>query len=135
MYCLQKLIEVCHYNVHTRIRIEWNQIWSTIGPHINQVGCHSNPNVVYFCLDKLRQFATKFLDLNELPNFKFQKDFLRPFLFIFENNPDVKIKDMVLTCMNQMILQKAYKLKSGWKTIFSLLSSAAQEPTGNFIFS
>lgn len=133
MYSLQKLIEVCHYNLGSRIRLEWTQIWATIGPHINQVGCHSNPNVVYFCVDKMRQLATKFLDLEELPNFKFQRDFLRPFLFIFENNPDQKIKDMVLTCINQMILHRSSRLKSGWKTILAILTAAAKEPTGKAI--
>jgi brefeldin A-inhibited guanine nucleotide-exchange protein len=134
MYSLQKLLEICHYNITTRIRIEWTQVWGVIGSHINQVGCHSNPNVVYFCIDKLRQLATKFLDIVELPNFKFQKDFMRPFLFIFENNPDVKIKDMVLTCVNQMILHKSSKLVSGWKALFSILSAAALEPTGNLLW-
>jgi brefeldin A-inhibited guanine nucleotide-exchange protein len=127
MYCLQRLIEISHYNISTRIRIEWNQIWQTIGPHFNQVGCHSNPNVVYFCLDKLRQLASKFLELEELANFKFQKEFLKPFLFIFENNPDSKIKDMVLVCINHMIQYKPVKIKSGWKAIFSVLKVAASE--------
>jgi brefeldin A-inhibited guanine nucleotide-exchange protein len=127
MYCLQRLIEISHYNISTRIRIEWSQIWQILGPHFNQVGCHSNPNVVYFCLDKLRQLASKFLDLEELTNFKFQKEFLKPFLFIFENNPDSKIKDMVLVCINHMIQYKPVKIKSGWKAILTILKVAAGE--------
>jgi brefeldin A-inhibited guanine nucleotide-exchange protein len=82
-------------------------------------------------LDKYRQLATKFLEIEELSNFKFQKDFLKPFLFIFENNPDQKIKDMVLSCINHMILYKAVKLRSGWQSIFAVLSVAAMEKAGN----
>jgi brefeldin A-inhibited guanine nucleotide-exchange protein len=127
MYCLQRIIEICHYNLNSRIRIEWSRIWDIVGTHFNQVGCHSNSNVVYFCLDKLRQLSVKFLELEELSNFKFQQEFLRPFKFIFENNPDWKIKDMVLTCVNHMVLYKAVMLRSGWKTVLAILGLAASD--------
>ncbi|KAJ3313384.1 guanine nucleotide exchange protein for ADP-robosylation factor [Boothiomyces sp. JEL0838] len=133
MYCLQRIIEISYYNINSRIRLEWTQIWQILGPHFNQVGCHSNTNIVFFCLDKLRQLSSKFLELEELPNFKFQKDFLRPFSFIFENNPDIKIKDMVLTCINNLLLYKPANLKSGWKTIFDVLGLAANEKTESIV--
>ncbi|KAI8897602.1 hypothetical protein BC833DRAFT_621081 [Globomyces pollinis-pini] len=133
MYCLQRLIEISHYNLNSRIRIEWTQIWAVLGPHINQVGCHSNPNVVFFCLDKLRQLASKYLEIEELSNFKFQKDFLRPFQFIFENNPDTQIKDMTLTCINHLLVYKPSRLRSGWTTIFATLASSASEKTESIV--
>lgn len=37
----------------------------------------------------------QFLEKEELPHFKFQKDFLMPFREVLANNPDVAIKDMV----------------------------------------
>jgi brefeldin A-inhibited guanine nucleotide-exchange protein len=72
MNSLQRIIEICYYNM-MRIRVEWVQLWNIIGEHFNQVGCLSNPVVGFFALDKLRQLSMKFLDLDELPNFKFQK--------------------------------------------------------------
>ncbi|KAJ3273314.1 guanine nucleotide exchange protein for ADP-robosylation factor [Terramyces sp. JEL0728] len=133
MYCLQRIIEISYYNINSRIRLEWTQIWQILGPHFNQVGCHSNTNIVFFCLDKLRQLSSKFLELEELQNFKFQKDFLRPFSFIFENNPDIKIKDMVLTCVNNLLMYKPANLKSGWKTIFDVLGLSANEKTESIV--
>lgn len=60
-----------------------------------KVCCHNNPHVGVFALDALRQLAMRFLEKEELPHFKFQKDFLRPFehTMIHNSNPD--IRDMV----------------------------------------
>ncbi|KAI8920934.1 hypothetical protein DFJ77DRAFT_506560 [Powellomyces hirtus] len=126
MYCLQRLVEMSYYNMK-RIRVEWSNIWAILGDHFNQVGCHPNSNVGYFALDKLRQLAMKFLELEELPNFKFQKDFLRPFEHVLGNNNDVKIKDMVLACLQQMIQAKSKSIKSGWKAMFGAFMRAARE--------
>jgi brefeldin A-inhibited guanine nucleotide-exchange protein len=84
-------------------------------------------------LDKLRQLAIKFLELEELANFKFQSHFLKPFKFIFENNPDIKIKDMVLTCVNHIVQFKAVKLRSGWKTLLVILGAAASGKTETIV--
>ncbi|KAI9206768.1 uncharacterized protein BJ171DRAFT_18598 [Polychytrium aggregatum] len=127
MYCLQRLVEISYYNMK-RIRVEWSNIWAILGEHFNQVGCHANSNVGFFALDKLRQLSMKFLELEELPNFKFQKDFLKPFDHIVGNNSDPSIKDMVLACLQQMVQAKAKSLKSGWKTMFSAFSRAGKEP-------
>ncbi|KND00748.1 uncharacterized protein SPPG_03863 [Spizellomyces punctatus DAOM BR117] len=126
MYCLQRLVEISYYNMK-RIRVEWSNIWAILGDHFNQVGCHPNSNVGFFALDKLRQLAMKFLELEELPNFKFQKDFLRPFEHVLGNNSDVKIKDMVLACLQQMIQAKSKSIKSGWKAMFGAFIRAARE--------
>ncbi|TPX47651.1 hypothetical protein SeMB42_g02638 [Synchytrium endobioticum] len=127
MYCLQRLVEISYYNMK-RIRMEWSNIWAILGDHFNQVGCHHNSNVGFFALDKLRQMAMKFLELEELPNFKFQKDFLRPFEHILGYNQDPKIKDMVLACLQQMVQAKARSMRSGWKTLFAAFIRAAREP-------
>ena len=39
----------------------------------------------------------------ELPNFRFQKDFLRPFETIMKNNENNLIRDMVVRCIAQMV--------------------------------
>ncbi|KAJ1556021.1 guanine nucleotide exchange protein for ADP-robosylation factor [Cladochytrium tenue] len=126
MYCLQRLVEISYYNMR-RIRVEWSNLWSILGDHFNQVGCYDNTQVCFFALDKLRQLAIKFLDLEELPSFKFQKDFLRPFAHILAVNPDPKIKDMALACLLQMIQTKPKSIKSGWRTMFGALGKAARE--------
>jgi brefeldin A-inhibited guanine nucleotide-exchange protein len=128
MYCLQRLVEIVYYNMK-RIRLEWSQIWQILGPHVTRVACHQNSNVAYFALDKLRQLSLKFLDIDELANFKFQREFLRPFEVALENS-NSKIKDMVLTCLHQMIQSKSSKLRSGWRTIFATFKKASLENNG-----
>lgn len=126
MYSLQKLVEISYYNM-TRVRIEWSRIWDVLGDHFNQVGCHNNTAVVFFALDSLRQLSMRFMELEELPGFKFQKDFLKPFEYVMANNPAVTVKDMVLRCLIQMIQARGDNIRSGWKTMFGVFTVAAAE--------
>ena len=128
-YSLQKLVEISYYNM-TRVRFEWTNIWQVLGEHFNQVGCHPNTNVVFFALDSLRQLSMRFMELEELPGFKFQKDFLKPFEHVIANSSAVTVKDMVLRCLIQMIQARGENIRSGWKTMFGVFTVAAREPYG-----
>ncbi|KIW08699.1 uncharacterized protein PV09_00646 [Verruconis gallopava] len=126
-YSLQKIVEVSGYNL-TRVRFEWASIWAVLGQHFSQVGCHTNTNVVFFALDSLRQLSMKFLEIEELPGFKFQKDFLKPFEHVIANSQVVPVKDMALRCLIQMIQARGANIKSGWRTMFGVFTVAAKEP-------
>uniref|UniRef100_A0A093URP6 Protein transport protein SEC7 n=1 Tax=Talaromyces marneffei PM1 TaxID=1077442 RepID=A0A093URP6_TALMA len=126
-YSLQKVVEISYYNM-TRVRIEWSRIWEILGRHFNEVGCQSNTNVVFFALDSLRQLSMRFMEIEELPGFKFQKDFLKPFEHIMANSNTVTVKDMVLRCLIQMIQARGHNIRSGWKTMFGVFTVAAREP-------
>lgn len=126
MFSLQKVVDICYYNM-SRIRLEWSQLWSVMGEIFNVVGCNRNVAVSFFALDSLRQLSMRFLDIDELSHFKFQKEFLKPFEHIFINNDAYDVKDMVLECINNMMMAKADKIKSGWKAIFGVLIAAAKE--------
>ncbi len=54
--------------------------------YIYQVGCLPGDEVSFFVVDSLRQLSMKFLEKGELANFRFQKDFLRPFEHIMKRN-------------------------------------------------
>ena len=128
-YSLQKLVEISYYNM-TRVRFEWTNIWQILGEHFNEVGCHANTNVVFFALDSLRQLSMRFMEIEELPGFKFQKDFLKPFEHVVANSNAVTVKDMVLRCLIQMIQARGDNIRSGWKTMFGVFTVAAREPYG-----
>ena len=54
-----------------------------------QVGCLPTEDVSFFVADSLRQLSMKFLEKGELANFKFQKEFLRPFEHIMKRSESV----------------------------------------------
>lgn len=51
-----------------------------------QVGCNPNEDIAFFAIDSLRQLSMKFIEKGEFANFRFQKDFLRPFEHIMKRN-------------------------------------------------
>jgi len=126
-YSLQKLVEISSYNM-LRVRFEWTKIWQVLGQHFIDVGCHNNTHVVYFALNSLRQLSMRFMEIEELPGFKFQKDFLKPFELILGTASQVAVKDMVLRCLIQMIQARGDMIRSGWRTMFGVFTVAAKEP-------
>ncbi len=151
LFSLQKLVDISYYNMN-RIRLEWSNMWVTLGEHFNQVKssctttsasepsnacapqvcCHNNPNIAFFALDALRQLAMRFLEKEELPLFKFQKDFLKPFEFTMVHNQNPDVRDMVLQCLQQMIQLRVDNMRSGWRTLFGVFSAASKVLTGQF---
>ncbi|XP_074598871.1 ADP ribosylation factor guanine nucleotide exchange factor Sec71 isoform X2 [Brevipalpus obovatus] len=126
MFSLQKIVEISYYNMG-RIRLQWSRIWEVLGNHFNRVGCSGNEEVAFFAIDSLRQLSMKFIEKGEFANFRFQKDFLRPFEVIMEHNKSPAIRDMVVRCIAQMVNSQAKNIKSGWKNIFSVFRLSATE--------
>ncbi|KAG2461252.1 BIG2 protein, partial [Polypterus senegalus] len=126
MFSLQKIVEISYYNMN-RIRLQWSRIWQVIRDHFNKVGCNPNEDVAIFAVDSLRQLSMKFLEKGELANFRFQKDFLRPFEHILKKNRSPTIRDMVIHCIAQMVNSQAGNIRSGWKNIFSVFHHAASD--------
>ncbi|KDQ64470.1 hypothetical protein JAAARDRAFT_28101 [Jaapia argillacea MUCL 33604] len=125
LFSLQKLVEISYYNMN-RMRLEWLSLWEILGQHFNQVCCHNNPHVGFFALDSLRQLAMRFLEKEELAHFNFQKDFLKPFEYTMIHNANPDVRDMVLQCLQQMIQARVQNLRSGWRTLFGVLSAASK---------
>lgn len=124
MFSLQKIVEISYYNMG-RIRLQWSRIWQVLGDHFNTVGCNPNEEIAFFALDSLRQLSMKFIEKGEFSNFRFQKDFLRPFEHIMKRNVSPAIRDMVVRCVAQMVNSQAHNIRSGWKNIFSVFHLAA----------
>lgn len=125
MFSLQKIVEISYYNMG-RIRLQWSRIWQVLGDYFNSVGCTSE-DIAFFALDSLRQLSMKFIEKGEFSNFRFQKDFLRPFEHIMKkNHASPAIRDMVVRCVAQMVNSQSHiNIRSGWKNIFAVFHLAA----------
>lgn len=124
MFSLQKIVEISYYNMG-RIRLQWSRIWQVLGDYFNSVGSNANEEIAFFALDSLRQLSMKFIEKGEFSNFRFQKDFLRPFEHIMKKNNSPAIRDMVVRCVAQMVNSQSLNIRSGWKNIFSVFHLAA----------
>lgn len=69
-------------------------------------------------VDSLRQLAMKFLARDELANYQFQNDFLKPFVVVMRQSPNVEIRELIIRCVSQMVLARVSNIKSGWKSMF-----------------
>ncbi|GMH46541.1 hypothetical protein TrRE_jg2094, partial [Triparma retinervis] len=64
----------------------------------------------------------------ELKDFNFQRIFLKPFVVIMESpNSREDVRELILRCVDNMIRALAKNIRSGWRTIFSILMLSASD--------
>ncbi|GMJ06760.1 BIG1 [Hibiscus trionum] len=126
VFSLIKLVEIAHYNMN-RIRLVWSRMWNVLSDFFVSVGLSENLSVSIFVMDSLRQLAMKFLEREELANYNFQNEFLRPFVIIMQKSNSAEIRELIVRCISQMVLSRVTNVKSGWKSVFMVFTIAAAD--------
>ena len=103
-----------------RIRLVWSRMWTVLSDFFVSVGLSENLTVAFFVMDSLRQLAMKFLEREELANYNFQNEFLRPFVIVMQNSNSLEIRELIVRCVSQMVLSRVNNVKSGWKSVFTV---------------
>ncbi|KAK4774968.1 hypothetical protein SAY86_009903 [Trapa natans] len=132
VFSLTKLVEIAHYNMN-RIRLVWSRIWNVLSDFFVSVGLSENLSVAIFVMDSLRQLAMKFLEREELANYNFQNEFLRPFAIIMQKSASAEIRELIVRCISQMVLSRVNNVKSGWKSVFLVFTAAAADERKNIV--
>lgn len=103
IYSFQRLVELSHYNMDTRPRLVFAEIWTAIAGHLTSAALHSNPAVAMYAVDSLRQLSIQFLKREELGVFEFQRRFLKPYETIMMRSVHVSTKELLLQSIKQII--------------------------------
>ncbi|XP_019054355.1 PREDICTED: brefeldin A-inhibited guanine nucleotide-exchange protein 1 isoform X2 [Nelumbo nucifera] len=132
VFSLTKIVEIAHYNMN-RIRLVWSRIWNVLSDFFVSVGLSENLSVAIFVMDSLRQLAMKFLEREELANYNFQNEFLRPFVIVMQKSSSAEIRELIVRCISQMVLIRVNNVKSGWKSVFMVFTTAAADERKNIV--
>ena len=143
IYSLQQIVEVTHYNMESRSRLAFSEIWSTVAAHLTSTALHSNPAVALYAVDSLRQLSLQFLHREELGMFEFQRKFLKPYEVVMEKSAHSSSKELLLNSVEQMVLMfgesntntdtklkssvKRGTLRSGWKSVLVVVGLAGRD--------
>jgi len=122
VFSLQKLVEVAAFNMDIRPRLIWSNVWGVLSKLFTSAGLHSNPKVAMYAIDSLRQLSVKFLTKDELRDFNFQRLFLRPFESIMRESKNADICELIVMTVDSIVQARLTQLRSGWKTMFAVLS-------------
>ncbi|KDD71516.1 hypothetical protein H632_c4875p0, partial [Helicosporidium sp. ATCC 50920] len=132
VFSLSKIVEVAAHNMG-RIRLVWARVWAVLSDFFAAVGCHENLAVALYGVDALRQLAVKFLERDELANYSFQNDFLRPFCAVIRRSRSPAVRELVIRCCSQMVLARGANIKSGWRSMFMVFTSAAGDQDAGIV--
>ncbi|XP_028759990.1 brefeldin A-inhibited guanine nucleotide-exchange protein 5 [Neltuma alba] len=126
VFSLQKLVEISYYNM-ARIRMVWARIWHVLANHFISAGSHHDEKIAMYAIDSLRQLSMKYLERDELANFTFQNDILKPFVVLMRNSQSESLRSLIVDCIVQMIKSKVGSIKSGWRSVFMIFTAAADD--------
>uniref|UniRef100_A0A2P2LZA0 Uncharacterized protein MANES_03G096700 n=2 Tax=Rhizophora mucronata TaxID=61149 RepID=A0A2P2LZA0_RHIMU len=132
VFSLTKIVEIAHYNMN-HIRLVWSRIWNVLSDFFVAVGLSENLSVAIFVMDSLRQLAKTFLEREELANYNFQNEFLRPFVIVMQKSNSTEIRELIVRCISQMVLSRVNNVKSGWKSVFMVFTAAAADERKNIV--
>ena len=152
IHSLQKLVEVTHYNMESRPRLVFANIWNIVSGHLTSTALHSNAAVAMYAIDSFRQLSIQLLKRTELGVFEFQRRFLKPFDTIMQKCQNSSVKEFLLKSVEQIILlfgvsddinisntlnkekmdsQYNGSLRSGWRPIFAVIGHSAHDTDDN----
>ncbi|OIW00805.1 hypothetical protein TanjilG_18607 [Lupinus angustifolius] len=132
VFSLTKMVEIAHYNMN-RIRLVWSSIWHVLSDFFVTIGCSANLSIAIFAMDSLRQLSMKFLEREELANYNFQNEFMKPFVIVMRKSSAVEIRELIIRCVSQMVLSRVNNVKSGWKSMFMVFTTAAYDDHKNIV--
>ena len=144
IYSLQKLVEVTHFNMESRPRLIFADIWETISTHLTSTALHEEAAVAMYAVDSLRQLSMQFLSRDELGVFEFQRRFLASLETIAARSTHTEVKELLLSSVQQIILKYGFDddsdsaaasfnnekrdhlgtLRSGWRSVLIVLGTS-----------
>jgi Sec7 domain/Domain of unknown function (DUF1981) len=141
IYNLQKLVEVTHYNMASRPRLLFSEIWVTVADHLTNTALHSNSAVAMYAVDSFRQLSIQYLRRDELEVFEFQRRFLKPLETVMALSNQTSTKELLLNCVGRLMhvfgtsssekesssIRKG-GLRSGWVPILTILGIGGCDP-------
>jgi len=140
IYSLQKLVEVTHYNMDSRPRLVFSEIWTTVSGHLTSTALHSNPAVAMYAVDSFRQLSIQFLQRGETEGFEVQRKFLKPLETVISRSVHVSTKELLLKCVERIVYmfgcddvesevggRRKGSLRSGWVTILKILAMTGED--------
>lgn len=132
IYNLQKLVEVTHYNMTSRPRLIFAELWVTVADHLTYTALHSNQAIAMYAVDSFRQLCIQYLQKDELEVFEFQRRFLKPLETIMARSTQTSTKELLLNCVSRLMHvfgtdpkgtsgRKTGGLRSGWVPLLTIL--------------
>ena len=80
----------------------WARIWHVLANHFISAGSHHDEKVAMYAIDSLRQLGMKYLEREELANFTFQNDILKPFVVLMRNSRSESTRRLIVDCIVQV---------------------------------
>ncbi|KAG5468296.1 hypothetical protein LSCM1_02275 [Leishmania martiniquensis] len=127
-FSLTKLFDFVSICASFLSRLQWRDLWAHASEVFALAGCGSSTDIALSSLDGLRLVALTYLMREELLNYSFQKEVLKPFESILMSNQNVTCRERVMLILSEVIDFRAEHLASGWNVVFSCLSHAAAIP-------
>ena len=130
LFTLQQIIEVCLANT-SRVRFVWSHAWSIFSEHYCRIACLLHEQISMAAIEGLVKVAINLSGIQEKWQ-HFQSDILAPFLVIFQNQPMVAQKKLVVARLSKW-LDGSVLLDSGWDVLLDVFQLGANDESRQIV--
>lgn len=123
IFALLRLAEIAATNM-TRVRLVWSKLWNVVAEHLVESVKHPDEKVVLHATDSLRQVANRLLIRAQSTRASTQLDAMRPFTMAMQNAQNDRARDMVTSCVVQLVKGFSASLGAGWEPSLEAMEEA-----------
>lgn len=123
IFALLRLAEIAATNM-TRVRLVWSKLWNVVAEHLVESVKHPDEKVVLHATDSLRQVANRLLIRAQSTRASTQLDAMRPFTMAMQNAQNDRARDMVTSCVVQLVKGFSASLGAGWEPSLETMEEA-----------
>ena len=123
IFALLRLAEIAATNM-TRVRLVWSKLWNVVAEHLVESVKHPDDKVVLHATDSLRQVANRLLIRAQSTRASTQLDAMRPFTMAMKNAQNDRARDMVTSCVVQLVKGFSGSLGAGWEPSLETMEEA-----------
>ena len=123
IFALLRLAEIAATNM-TRVRLVWSKLWNVVAEHLVESVKHPDEKVVLHATNSLRQVANRLLIRAQSTRASTQLDAMRPFTMAMQNAQNDRARDMVTSCVVQLVKGFSASLGAGWEPSLEAMEQA-----------
>ncbi|KAK6140598.1 hypothetical protein DH2020_025662 [Rehmannia glutinosa] len=117
-------------------KVSMDELRSTSDPRVfslTKIVEIAKPLYRNICNGFFASVVNEILGEEELANYNFQNEFMKPFVVVMRKSGAVEIRELIIRCVSQMVLSRVNNVKSGWKSMFMVFTTAAYDDHKNIV--
>jgi hypothetical protein len=126
LFLLEQLTFIAYYNIDRPYFI-WVSLWRVLDEQLRRIATAPSDTIATLGINVLRSLAERFLGNPKLSSYRFQKQFMKTFLDVFNAQKSERSRIYLLQSIGGIVRDSGASLKDGWPSVLQILHQSEPE--------